>query len=148
VNNHCFWRIIIFYMTAKILWSVIIIVFVVCLQTKYRIKHWGSTRQGNLRQPKVRFQLFSDKACWVREPLKSYPLVSEISLSSTFSGFLFYFSLNTVVLFTFHQVFSHKIVFHCWNKLSNYRYTSMFWQYFKCILLIHYKCYYNSNKYL
>jgi hypothetical protein len=55
----------------------------------------------------VRFQSFSDKACWVRKRLKFYPRVSDISLSGTFSSVLFYFSLNTLVLFTFHRAFTH-----------------------------------------
>ena len=33
----------------------------------------GSTRWGNLRHPRVRFQSFSYEACRVRERLKSYP---------------------------------------------------------------------------
>ena len=46
--------------------------------------------------------------------------MSEISLCCTFSGVWFYFSLNTIVFFTFHRAFSRKIVFHSWSKLSIY----------------------------
>ena len=42
-----------------------------------------SARQGNLRYPRVRFQSFADEARRVSEQLKSYPRVSEISLSCT-----------------------------------------------------------------
>jgi hypothetical protein len=38
------------------------------------------------KDPWVRFQSFSYEACRVRERLKSFPRVSEISLSCTFSG--------------------------------------------------------------
>jgi hypothetical protein len=62
-----------------------------------------TTRLGNLRYPRVRFASFSYEACRVREWWKSYPRVSEISLSCTFSIVWFYFSLNTFVLFTFHR---------------------------------------------
>jgi hypothetical protein len=43
-----------------------------------------SGRQGNLWHPRVRFQSFADETSLVSERLKSYPRVSEISLSCTF----------------------------------------------------------------
>jgi hypothetical protein len=50
-----------------------------------------SARQGNLRHPRVRFQSFADEARGVRERLKSYTRVSEISLSCTFCRCLILF---------------------------------------------------------
>ena len=50
-----------------------------------------SARQGNLRYPRVRFQSFADEARRVSEQLKSYPRVSEISLSCTFCRCLILF---------------------------------------------------------
>ena len=35
---------------------------------------------------------------------------------------------HLIILFTFHRAFSFLIIFHCWNKLSIYRYTSVSWQ--------------------
>jgi hypothetical protein len=94
----------------------------------------GSTRYGNLRHPRVRFQSFSFEACRVRERLQSYPRVSDISLSCTFSGVWFYFSLNTqLFFFTFHRAFSRNLFFHCWSKYSIYPYATIPRQYFKCI---------------
>ena len=69
----------------------------------------------------------------------SFPWVSEIFPSCTLTAVWFFFSLfylfslNIFVLFTFHRVFSRKIVFRWWSWLSIYRYTSMYWQYFNCI---------------
>jgi hypothetical protein len=48
--------------------------------------------QSFLRHPWVRFQSFSNSASLVRERLKSYPRVSEISLSCTLPGVRFYMS--------------------------------------------------------
>ena len=49
----------------------------------------------NLRHSWVRFQSFSNSASLVRERLKSYPRVSEISLSCTLPGVRFYISTKT-----------------------------------------------------
>jgi hypothetical protein len=60
--------------------------------TRYIESNTGkSARQGNLRQPRVRFQSFADSASLVSERLKSYPRVSEISLSCTFCRCLILF---------------------------------------------------------
>jgi hypothetical protein len=60
-----------------------------------------SARQGNLRHPRVRFQSFADQAHRVSERLKSYPRVSEISLSCTFYWCLILFLtfISSCVLF-------------------------------------------------
>jgi hypothetical protein len=64
-----------------------------------------SARQENLRHPSVRFQSFADEARRVSKRLKSYPRVSEISLSYTF----------------FHATFPVKMLSfakcHCINKI-------------------------------
>ena len=82
-----------------------------CIRTCYSIMWYiesntgKSARQGNLRHPRVRFQSFTDEARRVSERLKSYPRVSEISLSCTFCRclilFLTFISCYLIVLFTF-----------------------------------------------
>ena len=60
-----------------------------------------SARQRNIRHPRVRFQSFADSASIVSERLKSYPRVSEISLSCTFCRCLILFLtfISSCVLF-------------------------------------------------
>ena len=53
-----------------------------------------STKYGNLWHLWVRFQSFSNSTSLVRERLKYYPRVSEISLSCTPPGVRFYISSN------------------------------------------------------
>ena len=83
-----------------------------------KIKLRKSTRWGNLRHPNVRFQLFSNSASLVRERLKSYPRVSEISLSCTPRCQILYFFLGCHSHILLHspgsQVSSTWIFFQCY----------------------------------
>jgi hypothetical protein len=65
---------------------------VFCVSRRYIESNTGkSAGQGNLRHPRVRFQSFTDEVHRVSERLKSYPRVSEISLSCTFCRCLILF---------------------------------------------------------
>ena len=67
--------------------------YITKLKVRNKIKHrQKSAKQGNLRHPRVRFQSFADSTSLVIERSKSYPRMSEISLSCTFVGVRFYIS--------------------------------------------------------
>jgi hypothetical protein len=82
-----------------------------------------SARQGNLRHPRVRFQSFADEARWVSKRLKSYPRVSEISLSCTFCRCLILFLtfISSCVLFDSYVLLADDHV----NNVSYFPFMSI-----------------------
>ena len=82
-----------------------------------------SARQGNLRHPRVRFQSFADETCRVSKWLKSYPRVSEISLSCTFCWCLILFLtfISSCVLFDSYVLLANNHV----NNVSYFPFMSI-----------------------
>ena len=70
-----------------------------------------SARQGNLRHPRVRFQSFANEARRVSQRLKSYPRVSEISLSCTFCRCL-------ILFLTFISCFQFRVCLCTFSRRS------------------------------
>ena len=70
-----------------------------------------SARQGNLQHPRVRFQSFADEARRVCKRLKSYPRVSEISLSCTFCQRL-------ILFLTFISCFQFRVCLCTFSRRS------------------------------
>jgi hypothetical protein len=93
----------------------------------YCVRHIESNtskgaRQRNLRHQRVRFQSFADEARRVSERLKSYPRVSEISLSCTFCRCLILFLtfIGSCVLLDSYVLLADNHV----NNVSYFPFTS------------------------
>ena len=85
---------------------------IMCASYRYIESNTGkSARQGNLRYPSVRFQSFADEARRVCKRLKSYPRVSEISLSCTFCQRL-------ILFLTFISCFQFRVCLCTFSKRS------------------------------
>jgi hypothetical protein len=82
-----------------------------------------SARQGNLRHSRVRFQSFADEARRDSKRLKSYPRVSEISLSCTFCRCLILFLtfISSCILFDSYVLLADDHV----NNVSYFLFMSI-----------------------